>query len=123
MVVVERPYKLSCHCGAIRIEVDAPLGVLTECNCSSCARHGFLSWRVKSAAVKLLTWKVQASVYMWRDVQGHTFCPVCGVGLMRTGYPDDEMCVNARCIEGVDIFTFTVERYDGRHDMLPGPYD
>jgi hypothetical protein len=35
-----QPYNLSCHCGAVRLEVDAELSGLTECNCSICARSG-----------------------------------------------------------------------------------
>jgi hypothetical protein len=37
---------LSCHCGAIRLECNAPLERLGECNCSTCGRHGFLHWKV-----------------------------------------------------------------------------
>ena len=59
---------------------------------------------------------------MWRDVlEGHQFCPTCGVGLIRMGYPNDHANVNARCFEGVDVFDLEIERYDGRHDMPPGP--
>jgi hypothetical protein len=43
--------------------------------------------------------------------------------LLRTGYLNDHVNVNARCIEGADIFTLQIERYDGRHDMPPSPYD
>jgi len=39
---------------------------------------------------------------------------------MRTGYRD-RISVNARCIEGIDVFTLEVERYDGRTLMPPGP--
>ncbi|SDA40720.1 hypothetical protein SAMN03159448_00299 [Sinorhizobium sp. NFACC03] len=40
---------------------------------------------------------------------------------MRGGYPDNKISINARCIEGVDVFTLEIERYDGRNDMFPGP--
>ncbi|WP_268906753.1 hypothetical protein [Ensifer adhaerens] len=40
---------------------------------------------------------------------------------MRSGYPDNRISINARCIEGVDVFTLEIERYDGRNDMFPGP--
>jgi hypothetical protein len=117
------PYALSCHCGAIRWEVDAELADLGECNCSTCARHGFVHWKVPLSAVKLLSQSKPASVYMWRDVTGHNFCPTCGVGLFRTGYPGDRISVNARCLDGVDVFTLDVTRGDGRNTMPPGPSD
>ena len=56
---MQRPYTLSCHCGAVRFEVDAELADLHECNCSTCARHGFLHWKVPVEAVRLVTQKVQ----------------------------------------------------------------
>ena len=32
----------SCHCGAVRIEVQRAPRTLTGCNCSVCRRHGAL---------------------------------------------------------------------------------
>jgi hypothetical protein len=43
---MERPYVLSCHCGAVVLEVDAELREVLECNCSMCGRSGYLSWYV-----------------------------------------------------------------------------
>ena len=53
---MERPYALSCHCGAIKLSV-AELTDLEECNCSTCARSGFLHWKVPVEAVRLVTQK------------------------------------------------------------------
>jgi hypothetical protein len=116
-----RPYRLFCHCGAIGVEVDAELGTVGECNCSTCARHGYLHWKVPLSAVRLLTQSRAMTTYLWRDAAGHQFCPTCGVGMLRIGYPGDRVSVNARCLEDVDVFELTVSRYDGRHDMPPGP--
>jgi hypothetical protein len=119
--VTERPYKLSCHCGAIRFEVDAELVGLHECNCSTCRRHGFLHWKVPVSAVKLLTERVRLSTYAWRDLDGgHHFCPTCGTPILRTGYPGERVSINARCIEEIDVFALEVSRYDGRNKMPPG---
>jgi len=118
---MQRPYALSCHCGAIRLEVDADLSAVTECNCSTCRRSGFLHWKVATSAVRLLTEKRMIATYMWRDVGGHMFCPTCGTGMMRMPYPGDRVSVNARCIEGVDVFKLEIKRYDGRNEMPPGP--
>ena len=115
-------HSLSCHCSAIRFGVDAELTGLTECNCSTCGRSGFLHWKVPAKAIRLITQSRSLATYIWRDLDGgHHFCPVCGIGLMRTGYPDGMVSINARCIEGVDIFNLPVRRYDGRNDMPPGP--
>jgi hypothetical protein len=118
---VQRPHRLSCHCGAIRFEVDAELTGLEECNCSTCARSGFLHWKVPVEAVKLLTPMVHMTSYHWRDAGGgHEFCPTCGTAMLRNGYRG-HLSVNARCLEGVDIFQLRISRYDGRNDMPPGP--
>lgn len=117
-----RPYSLSCHCGALRLEVEAELDEVEECNCSTCGRYGFLHWKVEASAVRLLSLKSVVSVYKWRDATGgYEFCATCGVGLLRSGYPNDIVSVNARCIEGVDLFDLQVRRFDGRHEMPPRP--
>jgi hypothetical protein len=116
-----RPYMLSCHCGAIRLKVDATLTGLLECNCSTCARSGFVHWKVPVEAVHLVTQKRQLSTYVWCDADGgHHFCPTCGTAILRTGHRDC-ISLNARCLEGVDVFELEVSRYDGRNLTLPGP--
>jgi hypothetical protein len=40
---------------------------------------------------------------------------------MRTGYADQIIAINARCLNGVDVFELNVQRYDGSHEMPPGP--
>ena len=119
--MAECPYKLSCHCGAIRFEVNGKLEDLVECNCSTCRRHGFLHWKVPSGALQLETERVSLTAYAWQEITGsHQFCPTCGTALLRTGYPDGMVSINARCIEEIDIFDLDVRRYDGRKDMPPG---
>ena len=118
---MKRPYRLSCHCGDICIEVDEEIAELVECNCSTCRRSGFLHWKVPASTIRLLSEKRQLSTYVWRCLtEGHHFCPRCGVAMMRTGYPGERVSVNARCIEGIDLFELKIERYDGRNDMHPG---
>ena len=111
------PYFVSCHCGNLRLEVDAELGEVVECNCSICSRTGFLHWYVKPEQVKLLTQSVSMHTYWWRSATGgQHFCPVCGIAVVRTSteYPPP-VAVNARCIEGVDITTLKIRQFDGKH--------
>ena len=53
-------------------------------------------------------------------VPAYIVTTICGTAMFRTGYRD-RMSVNARCLEGVDIFELEVGRYDGRNLMPPGP--
>lgn len=113
-------YKASCHCGRIQIEVTAELTEVVECNCSICARSGFLHWYVAPEQVKLLTEKQQMSTYLWRSATGgHHFCPACGVAVIRTStqFPPP-VSINARCLEGVDIASLKIRPYDGKN-LLP----
>ena len=32
----------SCHCGAVRLEIDSPPDEVTDCHCSICRRYGAL---------------------------------------------------------------------------------
>jgi hypothetical protein len=106
----------------MQIEVAAELGELVDCNCSTCVRSGFLHWKVPAASVRLITQGRRLSTYVWRSVtEGHHFCPTCGIALMRTGYQDGIVSLNARCIEGIDIFALAIRKFDGRHEMPPGP--
>ncbi|OJF95240.1 GFA family protein [Pararhizobium antarcticum] len=119
---MQRPYRLSCHCGNIRLEVDADLADLVECNCSTCRRSGFLHWKVAEHQVRLVDEKRVLSTYVWRAVsEGHHFCPTCSVAIMRSGYSNNRVSLNARCIDNIDVFSLEVARYDGRDDMPPGP--
>ena len=114
-------HPLSCHCGHIRLEVDAPLQGLRQCNCSTCRRFGAIHWYVPARAVRLLAPSRSLSTYVWQFVhEGHHFCGTCGTSIMRTGYPDGRVAINACCIEGVDIFALEVERFDGRTCIPPG---
>jgi len=109
-------YRASCHCGRIRIEVAAELTEVVECNCSICARTGFLHWYVAPERVTLLTQKIALSTYLWRSATGgHHFCPVCGVAVIRTStqFPPP-VSINARCLEGVEIANLKIRSFDGK---------
>jgi hypothetical protein len=115
-----KTYKASCHCGRIQIEVTADLSEVFDCNCSICARSGFLHWYIAPEQVRLLTQNVQLSTYVWRVVTGgHHFCPTCGVAVIRTStqFPPP-VSINARCLEGVDVATLTIRPFDGKH-LIP----
>lgn len=120
MPSTDPPHQLSCHCGSIRLRVDAVLEEVVDCNCSTCRRHGFLHWKVPSDAVTLESERVALSAYAWRDLGTHQFCPTCGAAILRNGYPDGLISLNARCIENVDVFELEIRRFDGRRELAPG---
>ena len=108
---------VSCHCGRLRLAVEAELGEVLECNCSICTRSGFLHWYVPPESVTYITEKNGASTYWWRNVTGgQHFCPNCGIAVIRTStrFPPP-VSINARCIDDVDVSTLNIRRFDGRH--------
>ena len=52
---VLRAYRGGCHRGDVRFEVDTDLADLIECNCSICAKKGFLHLIVDPDRFRLLT--------------------------------------------------------------------
>ena len=111
-------YKLSCHCGAVQLEVNAELDEVLECNCSTCGKSGFLSWYVPIDAVRLSTPSCGTSTYFWRfATEGFHFCSKCGIATHRTW--KDNISVNARCLNDVDVFELKLKRFDGKC-KLPG---
>lgn len=101
--------------------MTAPLEGLLSCNCSTCRRFGAIHWYVDPATVTLVEEKRPLSTYVWRAVhEGHHFCGTYGTSMMRTGYPNGHVALNAATIEGVDPYTLDVERFDGRTKIPPG---
>ena len=48
-------YSGSCHCGAVRFEVEAPAHLqVDECNCSICAKSGFLHLIIPKSRFELV---------------------------------------------------------------------
>jgi hypothetical protein len=100
---------LSCHCGAIRLETNARLGAVIDCNCTTCAE--------KSTAGGTAFRPLDLCLALRR--RGPAFLPTCGTAMCKTG-PDGYLVLNANCIDGIDPHTLKVERYDGLTDVPGG---
>ncbi len=106
----------SCHCGAVRFEVDAPAElVVHECNCSMCSMTGHLHLIVPEADFRLLAGEDRLVEYRFNTgVARHWFCGRCGVKsfYLPRSNPDGRS-VNARCLDSATITSVTVEPFDG----------
>ena len=110
-------YTGKCHCEAVAFEVDAhaPLRVL-DCNCSICAKAGFLHLIVPKESFRLLRGAEDLTTYTFNSgVARHTFCRTCGMKPFYTprSHPDG-VDVNVRCLEPIPV-DMVVERFDGRN--------
>ena len=115
----EYTYKGGCHCGRIRFEVDADLGAaeIIDCNCSICTKKGFLHLIVAPEDFRLVRGEDALVEYRFNTGQAvHKFCEACGIHPFYTprSHPDD-VDVNMRCLEDVDIDKLRVSPFDGRN--------
>ena len=113
----EHVYSGRCHCGAVAFEVEAPrpLQVL-DCNCSICAKAGFLHLIVPKERFRLLRGGENLTTYTFNTgVAKHTFCRTCGMKPFYTprSHPDG-VDVNVRCLEPIPA-DMIVEAFDGRN--------
>ena len=109
-------YTGSCHCGRIRFEVEGELERVSRCNCSICAKTGYLHWTVEPERLRLLTAPGDWTTYRFLTrTSENRFCPTCGISPFRVPRSDpDKITVNARCLDGVDVDALPVDGFDGR---------
>ena len=105
----------SCHCGAIRFEIDAEIDHVRSCDCSICSKRGALIFRVPEADFRLLTPSDSAFIYRWGSMTGADhICRTCGImPFRRPGHPSREerergiepfhgWGINTRCLDDFD---------------------
>ena len=109
-------FRGSCHCGAVRFEVEAPAELeLFECNCSICSRFGYLHLIVPASQFRLLSGDDSLTSYRFNTgVANHLFCRTCGVKAFYVprSHPDG-YSVNARCLDKDTIRSMKVVPFDG----------
>ena len=111
-------HKGSCHCGAVRFEVDATAALrATACNCSICTKSGFLHLIVPASRFRLLAGKAKLTTYRFNTaVAQHTFCSICGVKPFYVPRSNpDGFSVNVHCLEPETIEHIEVVPFDGQN--------
>jgi hypothetical protein len=106
-----------CHCGRVRFEVDAPAALsVSDCNCSICAKSGYLHLMVPKGRFRLLSGAEALTTYQFNTgVAKHLFCSVCGIKSFYIPRSNpDGISVNARCLDGVNVQDLTITPFDGQ---------
>jgi hypothetical protein len=107
-----------CHCGRVRFEVIAPAKIqVLECNCSICAKAGYLHLVVPADRFTLLSGTEVLTSYGFNThTAKHLFCSVCGIKSFYVPRADPgSRSVNVRCLDAGTVEEMSIVEYDGRH--------
>jgi hypothetical protein len=106
-----------CHCGAVRFEAALPEEIeAQDCNCSICAKTGFLHIIVPESRFRLMRGADRLTTYTFNThTARHLFCRVCGVkSFYRPRSNPDGWSINAHCLDDLSTLNLTVATFDGR---------
>ena len=107
-----------CHCGDVRFEAKLPDHVVAQaCNCSICAKTGFVHIIVPESRFRLIHGGDRLTTYIFNTgVARHLFCAKCGVkSFYRPRSNPDGWSVNANCLDEADGLDIAVEAFDGQN--------
>lgn len=110
-------YTGSCHCGAVRFAIEAPDHLEVEdCNCSICAKAGFLHLILPLSRFTLLSGADNLTTYTFNTgVAKHTFCRTCGIRPFYTPRSNpDGIDINVRCLDHPPS-SMTIGKFDGQN--------
>lgn len=109
-----------CHCGSVRFEVQTPDVIEVEdCNCSMCARTGFLHIIVPASRFRLARGAEKITTYTFgTGTAKHLFCAGCGVKSFYVPRSNpDGFSVNLRCLDDPKSFAeVRIVNFDGKGD-------
>ena len=119
-------HRLSCHCGAVVLELHLPNGIVNprRCDCSICRRKGAVVASVQLADIRIVQGEEQLRLYQFNKmVAKHYFCGQCGIYThhQRRSFPD-QYGYNVGCLEGINPFLIdNVPVNDGVHHPADRP--
>jgi hypothetical protein len=113
----------SCHCGAVRFQVNAVISELTTCDCSLCVRRNAVMARIPEDALKLVAGEEMLQLYEWNTRKAkHYFCRRCGIYVFhRKRAAPDHFGVNIFCLHDFDSKSLPVRATDGANMTIEDP--
>ena len=116
----ETKHSGSCHCGAVRFEVQIDATHGSRCNCTVCTKLGMIGAIAKPHHLTV-TGEESCSTYQWGfKTATRYFCKHCGVSCFARGHlaelGGDYVSVNLNALDDIDPQTVDVVYWDGRHN-------
>lgn len=99
-----RKFEGSCHCGAVRFEIESDFPELTRCDCSICRHKNALMVKVHESRFKLLSGEASLTEYSFHTMTArHFFCKTCGIyPFHRKRVTPDYFGINVFCLRDFD---------------------
>jgi hypothetical protein len=113
-----------CHCGRVRFEVEAPAEItVSQCNCSVCAKSGYLGLVVPAGRFRLLSGAEDLTTYTFNTgTAKHLFCRHCGIkSFYRPRSHPDGYNVDARCLDAGSVTRMTIRSSTARSGRSSTP--
>ena len=115
---------LTCHCGAIEIEVNLQeeIDKLMRCNCSMCKRKGTMVTTINKEDLKIVKGEDKIKIYQFNTkVAKHYFCSECGVQTHNLRRSDPNTYgINVGCIDEIktnELFKLKTFINDGQNHI------
>ncbi len=108
-----------CHCGAVRFSAEIDPSAVMMCDCSHCAKLGWVLTFVPQERFTLIQGEDQLADYQFnKRVIHHFFCKTCGVKSFSQGIDEagnKTFAINLRCADDFPLDTLTPPVYPGKN--------
>lgn len=116
----------SCHCGAVRWELDGTPDGATACNCTVCRRYGAL-WAYDYENEGIRVFGPTRHYIRGKAIEFH-FCPVCACVTHWRGRQADmgghlRVAVNVRLADPAAVAQIPIDHFDGLDTFEDLPRD
>ena len=107
-------YKVKCHCGNVKLNIESDLSIIKQCNCSICKRKNAKMNILPKEAIISISGEENLSVYQFgTNIAKHYFCKNCGIYTHHQRKSDPNgIGVNIGCIDDIDSFQYDADVID-----------
>ena len=109
-------YKVSCHCGSVKLNVETDLSIIKQCNCSLCKRKNAKMNILPKESIVSIEGEQNLTLYQFgTNVAKHYFCKNCGIYTHHYRKSDPNgIGVNIGCIDEINSFSIDNDVLDNK---------